>query len=994
MNIMKKLYCFLFSLVISANIFAAQGLLWGRNSLRTVSTKWFDIIYTEDSSNSAKKLYENADEIYEDVGRMYGIEPQYRMPIVLTADVEIFNAYWSSGYFNHIVLYDTAISEDMSVFSEDLLSTFRHEVTHAFTYNLKDKFWKALSTVMGESVTGAGFLVTSGMAESATLTSESANGEGRLNSEYAKQMVRQAKIEKKFPGYNDIQGAADGLPSGSFYYFNGAFYDYIQKRFGMEKYAELWIRIVNPKDIAFEFAFKKVYGIKLSTAWKDFISSYYIPEVESNPVNANLVQDFFTPDSNNYSINNRRGSLYSSLSSSSTGLFYLDEQNDSVYFVDKNQLENNKISPKHLFTLNNTFETKVSSDGRFVALSYYDINSPNIKIRSAVYDVKQKTLYKLPGTGLKSVAVITNDDDYYIAGLNFHSQNKNLAIYKLDLLNDRISDCKEISLIKLPENTSISNLTDLGNGNFAFILREKLAFKIGTANINGTLLKKYELLQTKLELRNLSYNPENKELAFSIATPDQMPQLGKLSLETETFNLWKQNLSGGIFSPVIYNNKCYYIGNFYMENRLLEKSVSEIEFTSYNVKTSSFTINPIASENTDSLPYTNYNGAKYLFKGLLIPLSFATSVSFNPEQYGSVMLPLGFTYYNNNPWDSNSICLTAGYGYITNSFAVDFSYTAGTSTSLFNYGLDTSIEFDSKGFKQTTEQIYLNSGFYVGNHSTLSLGNSSVFHYGRFTYSPYTIFDVLLGGFSGGLRVSPAETNYLFASNQTQLTYSNVIRTGPGKYERLGFSTSGILSWCYNGSTGQNPDIFKNGGDLGFSTKFYIPKLLPLNSKQGIVTNLPSKVSINLFTSPDHEEEIGFVNDMLFTNSDFPALNLGSVTFSTVLFQKNIQKAIPFIFISDVQISFTYTAGFDYNKQAPSSDNWKVTQLGKYMDMIGNGTLPVVNVPYIKVTFGGTSSGGGSANADYKKLICFKAGCAISQNKIKPAYGFAMDIKF
>lgn len=995
---MKKVSVIFLSFLMFTRLFAAQGVQWGQTSLRTVSTKWFDIIYPKDSSAVAKKLYDNVDSIYEEVAELYGMEPEVRMPVVITPEVEIYNAYWSSGYYNHIVIYDTAISDNMAVFSDDLLSTFRHEVTHAFTYNLKRGIWKALSKVIGDAFTASGFCVTQGWAEGATLTSESYNGEGRLNDEYSKQMIRQAKIENKFPSYSDIQGEADHLPSGSYYYFNGAFNEYLQKSYGMEKYAQLWVKMVNLQTLSPAGAFKKIYGFKLRDAWNDFMENYYVPEVAANPVKAGLVQDFFTGSTRDYSKDNFRGSLYSSLSSSSKGLFYIDETTDSLNFVSTNQLQNKKIKPKRLLTLNNLIEAKASSDGRYVALSYYDINKANIKIRPAVFDVENKKLHKIKETGIKSVSIMKNDDDYYVVGLKFRSQNKQVQIFKIDFYRDRINSFSKTAEIKLPENTAALDFTDLQNGTFAFLLRTRLNYDVCLAALDGTLLSTAALPAQKITIRNMSYSPQSRELLFSYTTPDQMPQLGKLSLPYQnnsqvTASFWNQNLSGGVYSPVIYNSKLYYIGNFYLQNRILTKSVEEISFNQINTDFVPLALEQPAIVTEDELPYTKYKGSKYLFKGLFIPISTVTSVSFDPINYGSMVLPWGITFIRSNPWDSYKTSFSAGYGFMSNSFGVDWQLISGTETSLFNYGLETSFEFDKDGFKQTTEYLTLGSGFYTGNHSSLTLNNSSIFHYGRSGLSPLSIFSIIFSNLTDSLESVNMNTNYIYGLNQTQLTYSNIIRTGPGHSEKSGFSATTMLAYQYNKQLGESAQLFRNGWDIGFAARFYVPKLLPVKNKQGIITNLPTKISANLFLIPENEEGLS----LLLTDTPFPTFTLASTGFETVLFQKDIQKTIkifPLLFASDITLSLSYMAGVSCTQEAPYSDNWKIAKMGKYIEMMKNGSLSVVQVPCLKLSFGLTPTTGVLADSQYKTFIYLKAGCIIKENRSVPVGTLATSLSF
>ena len=193
----RKLFVILFCFNLFS-LFSYDGIMTGEKNLKVLQTKWFDIVFPESSEQSAIILYQNADSIYQELAEIYGFPLQFRMPVVLTSKVEQMNAYWSAVPYNHIVIYDTALIDDLAVFSENLLSTFRHELTHAYTYNLKNKFWRGVG-FFGDLINPSYLFITSGWAEGATLTSESAGGEGRLNNEFAMQMVKQAKLENKFP---------------------------------------------------------------------------------------------------------------------------------------------------------------------------------------------------------------------------------------------------------------------------------------------------------------------------------------------------------------------------------------------------------------------------------------------------------------------------------------------------------------------------------------------------------------------------------------------------------------------------------------------------------------------------------------------------------------------------------------------------------------------------------------------------------------------------
>ncbi len=132
---MKKSFLIVFSFLFAFTLFAYDGVMSGEKNLKVYKTQWFDIIYPESCVNSAALLAKNADKIYLEIAENYKSSPYFRMPVVLTSKVQQFNAYFSEAPYNHIVLYVTRPSENMNVFSQELLSTFKHELTHAFTFN-------------------------------------------------------------------------------------------------------------------------------------------------------------------------------------------------------------------------------------------------------------------------------------------------------------------------------------------------------------------------------------------------------------------------------------------------------------------------------------------------------------------------------------------------------------------------------------------------------------------------------------------------------------------------------------------------------------------------------------------------------------------------------------------------------------------------------------------------------------------------------------------
>lgn len=609
-NFFKKIYgIVLIFFAVSSFLFARKNDYFKKNQLFAVKTEYFEIIYPEKCRKSAEILYENADKIYIEVAGQYGFTPSFSMPVVLTPAVDSFNAFWTSAPYNHIVIYDTSfsISSDLAVFSETLIQTFRHELTHAVTYNMKSPFWNFISGIFGDCITPASLWISSGMAEGATVTSESAGGEGRLNDEFAKHMVKQAKIENNFPSYYDVMGARDKYPSGSFYYFNGAFHQWLQQKFGMEKYAEFWYKLVNLKALTVGIAFKQVYGIKLKDAWKEFEKSYPVPEITSNPLETGLVQDFFNSQNDDFSRQNKTGSYISSLTQSQDAIAWLDNYGGRVFYVSKpalqneeNKLQNNLhenqqkqyeklegntegnkselekndiIKPEMLFQMKNAQQISLSDDGSLIAVSYLSENSNGERARTKIYDIKKKKFFTVKTKSIKESAIIQNQDKYFLVSAKYTSPVNSIYIEEIAFNSlDEIKSTDFFVQIELPLNVNVSNFIQTNDGEFAFIQKNRLDYSIVTYSFTKNEFVQYPLPEEKMKIRSLSYNQKENAFYFSWTSPGTMPRLGQFKPNEKRFAFSGtfEDISDGIFNPVSFGKETVFIGQFYQFSRIMK----------------------------------------------------------------------------------------------------------------------------------------------------------------------------------------------------------------------------------------------------------------------------------------------------------------------------------------------------------------------------------------------------------------------------------------
>lgn len=964
-RLVRNAFILLFLLRAAVLLPARQGIMAGADELRVSQTEFFDIIYAPPSAPTAQILYEHADDIFRELAAAYGLEAYFRLPVVITSTVEQFNAYYADSPFNRIVIYDTAKIEDLAVFSQTLLSTFTHELTHAVTFNHKSRGMRLASKIFGDIISAHYITVTSGMAEGATVAYESSKGQGRLNDPYALQQLRQAKIENLFPSYSDVKGASEEYPVNSFYYFNGAFAEYLQSNYGMEKYALFWYRCINGKNLTTAGAFKKVYGIKLNKAWQNFKDSYRVPEVlATNPLAAGQVKDFFKPDQEDFSIQNQAGALYSDLCLTPQGLYYIDKSCSSVFFVDASQLDGkNAVKPQKLFRQDYIDYLSASCDGRFLALGYYSTFSSNIKHRAKLYDVQKKKWINIEETNITNPAVLKKDDGYYFVCQKYQSQKYSLCVDKLDGQNHGQNYEVDYARLELAPEESLCDFTDLGDGTFAFIKSAGLQYSICLASFDLEEITEYPLPQKDMRLRNLSSAGEGR-LVFSWATKETLPRLGLLDLQTCLFTLSQENISGGLYSPlVLENGSCLYVGHFFRQNRLLllnqnQEKTAQVAGQKLVIRRGANPVTENIREKIATLPYKPFSPLTYAFDGILLPFALTQTRNFTASvDYGDYSLPFGLTYITSLPWYSGLFILSGGYGNQTNSGAFSLEYQGGSGSELFTYDLKAGMELDQTGFKQAFFGAGAASRFDFGRRSAFLLAADINTDYGR------------------------VDTKEIFLRNLETLTtsYSNAVHSGPGTYERSGFTLSAGL--MHNYLTRLEPQRLKliSSYDLSLGLLVFVPKLLPLTCINNFTYNLPVKIKANLFP---------------LAGSEFSA---ASIKVEALLFAYEIQRAIPglsALFINDVLLTLQYSGGFNYSDPEDCARNWHLAYIGKYVNQALQGQLDYRDYATVKLSLGFTPNIGSFANNQYRNNFYFSYSFGKSRNLPSQIWSLGLEARF
>lgn len=933
---MKKRFFAIPLFLICFNIFSHTGIMSGEKNIKINKTKYFDIIYSENSVQTAKILYDNADSIYEELAEKFSLKNKFRLPVVISAAQDNFNAYFSCGPFNHIVIFDTVCTTSLAVFSEETLNTFRHELTHAITYNLKNDFWFNFDRILGDVYNPVLLTITQAWAEGATVSIESDKNEGRLNSEYALQILKQAKIEGKFPKYSEIQGAMDVFPAGNAsYMFGGAFCGWLQQKFGMEKYAEFWYRSVNLKSLTYFSCFKKVYGISIKDAWKEFYNELEVPEIPANPTENPFIK--------NVSFKNQL-SAYPTLTSNGKDFFYYDKYKKTV-----NQADSEKS--KILHKAPDISRLNVSKDGRFLVESYsssfYAV--PKNKIR--IYDTQKKSFFNVQEKSLRDAVIVFAGGKYFLCAVKTFSAFSTLKIYELQFKKNKICGTELVFQKEFPIEQQIFSLEGNCSGKLFCILKDKLEFSINEFDFSTKTEKIFKAPQKGIVFQGLNYfeNKKNQLLAFSFTRKGELPRLGLLLLnETPTFKLLSQDISGGFFNPVIFSEeKVFFAANFYKGSKLFSAELSNLEFTEFSAQTESEKMtdsvqeqkatNSNSSKNEDLTEFSaaskKFSAFKYSFSGphgTFVPLAItSTYANKNLSTLDSLWLPFGLTYVSSTPWTNPIWYVSAGYNFLTNSEALRFSVTGSSLTELFAYSGTAQIEFDDKGYKQTFGNLIFNNKIPLFGTSYIKLSESGTILEGRQSETSISK-DKNPQNLSDYFKIlKTTNDEFLYLGNSAEISFGNIHKSGFNYFDYSGIQIGATLQNNFL-SFADNLDINKRFDNISLSLLLKNSALLPITFEAA-----------------------------LFPTENYLAAAMAKI----VLFNWEIQKStnfLPLFYANRLTLS-TYYVG----KIEDKIDSWAIKEIPDYFEHIKDGKTDYSDELALTCSFSFTPNIGGFARNSF-----------------------------
>lgn len=915
----KKFLLFLgFLILLPFFTFSYSGVMAGEKSLKIKKTEHFDIIYSEKGKNSAALIAENCERIYEELTKLYELENDFRITVSICSEYEENNAYFSPSPFNHIVLYCNKPESDFNIFTNIYLSTFTHELTHAVQYNLKNPFWYKLSKILGDSYTGGLIGNTPFIYEGIAVRTESINGEGRANDENNLYILKQAKIEKKFPNYAEIQGALDIYPGlTASYIFGGYFWQWMAQQYGQKKINEFVKSCNNLKSLSYSKNFKNVFGISFENEWNKFYEYIEIPDVCENPTDNSYCE---------YVVN-KNISRYSLLSSCKSGFVFYDSYQSGIFFTEK---VDGKLQIKKIIPAKDVFNLSISNDGNYLLTESYDYVSSVPKTKMRIYDLKNRKKIIYEDSSVSDSTIFNKNGKNYLI-VNKFSDEKNtdscfhiLVIYEIG----KDKSITEIKRIPLGFENNIYSLCSGDDGYAYFVYKNGLEDYICSINQNGEITVELNFNDENKSRRLNSVFVEDGKIVFSYADKNCLERFCIAEKNEENiFTLKYQNkdLSGGVYSPVIFENEVIYIGKFYHGNQLFKLNLDDYVF---EINQKQYETNKIIKKSYNGryeivgkdkiIPDLSFleDSQKVCFgdlikKGTFLPISLASSVGYDEKNKTLLETPLlcGITYVSAFPWTNPIYGISSGYNFYRNSVSTKAEIMSKSESSIFNYTLTGQLEIDKKGFLETYDTLNINSNIYLNKLFYLEFNDDFNLFYGRIN-DEYKFIPGVKSSFGIG----------------------NIHSYSSGLYENTGFEFD--IRYI-------NTIDFEN---VGFYSRVVFPKIIPITDSKKLMTyNLPLTLEASLFT-----------------NKKYFLQAAGSV----VLFSSELQYSavkFPFLYFNKFTISASYIGKLS-DKSSEFTKSWAIAECQNYINCIKNKNLEYNDELSVNFILKLTPNFGGLAN--------------------------------
>ena len=673
--------------------------------LYSIKTKKFEIIYSAETRRTAFQLAAIADDIYEKYSKILGIDVSYLIPVTITSEPRIHNAYAYPVTYPHVVIYDTPSDPNFTSYKNDIEDTFIHELTHIFLLAPNET---TVSKIFGSWFSFVNLSTTYFMTEGSAVSVESLDGFGRANDPLVRQRLRQDIREAKFKTPIQATDAWDLYPFTTVAYeYGGLFSQYIQDRFGMEKYSLFLRRIQNSWIPSFNYynagtynAFKKIYDIPFLDVWADFQYNFTTLDVDIN-TNDSITKN----DTEIRAITHKNNKLY-----------YINNSYSILMEYDPIEKKNNKIK-----TINKTTDSlDLNEDGSKVLIGstmrFSTFPTPFIQ----EYDIKKNRYTKLKFKDLRLARYFRDG----VIGIAADLNNSYIAYYKDDGKTEEI-------LLSPSKNISYDYPTVIDDDRIAFIytdngIRHLMIYNYNNKTISTIISDSQNDSNIWKYMRYLSYSDD--KILFSYNDDDRFYKLGIIDLNNNKLLLTKIDYSGSILNPVLVDDNIYYKGRFSKTEALMvyPQDILNIEGASYNINIAQTkdvgsiknVVDEYEKKYNDGL--FGYDEKQYIGMRYMNPLKMWFPLPTYAEGSPYFVTGVGIATMVTDPIDNNQIIFLGGFDIVSKFFDIDLSWNNYSLLFPLSINIRDKVIYSSIiRFRSTMFSVGMSPYFYINDRSSV-----------------------------------------------------------------------------------------------------------------------------------------------------------------------------------------------------------------------------------------------------------------------------------
>jgi hypothetical protein len=384
------------------------------------------------------------------------------------------------------------------------------------------------------------------MVEGVAVSFESDDGiGGRANDPLVKEAVRQDIIENRFKSPLEASGLYDEYPFGDIYYdYGGYFNAYIQKTYGMEKYAELWKAMgtivlsasLDPYEIGFYTAFRRTYGIPFPKAWADFRNSLALSGILDPP-------DILGPKDLAW--------LEGGMTGNDEGLYWIDARSNRAMRMDAATLEGSVLfDADSSWTISDASADSAVRTGHLLVSRAISLPDGRDRAETIVYDLAAKRF--LAQTSCPDMREARFFRDGWV-GIVSNLHNTDL-VFK--------SEAGSKLLLPGSEEVMYSSPAVLDEKRIALIVAIGGKRNLGILDVDsGELsLLKPEGVDSELFTYMRQLSSSGSKLYFDYNSDDRLYKLGVL--DGDELRIETSDYSGGVLWPRVAGGRVFYIGRF------------------------------------------------------------------------------------------------------------------------------------------------------------------------------------------------------------------------------------------------------------------------------------------------------------------------------------------------------------------------------------------------------------------------------------------------